>query len=962
VSPPPAAPRRSLLVPEVEQISTMDCGPAALQALLAGFGIGATYTELREACQVDLHGSSIDRLESAAAAWGLAVEQVLLPADFLTLPAARCLPAILVILQPGGVTHFVVVWRRHGRWLQVMDPAAGRRWVSAPALLALTYIHSLRVPAAAWRAWAGSDDFLAPLAGQLAALGLTARQRRRLLAPAIADPGWLGLAALDASTRWTSSLLRTARLRRGAQAHELLSAACAACLAGHGDPTAGAAVPPGSWSVLSAASQGSGGGGEEILIFRGAVLVRALGRRPAPLAGELPGLPRSVEAAAQVGSAAGAALTAAGAPALDACARPSAFPAAALAPAPTFHIPPDPPPPPAPFARPASGRRRVLGRHLLAGGLFAPATLALLIAATVLAAGLETLLLRGLLDLGGELRLPVQRAAGAALLLAFALALVLLELPAALGTLRLGRHLEIRLRAAWLARLPRLGDRFFRSRLPSDLAERAHAAHRLRGAPELAGRMLRAACGLLLATAGIVWLDPPSLPLALAVGTTALALPLLALPPLHRLDRRLRGFAGALAGVSMDALCGLLAIRAHGGEPAIRHRHDPLLAQWATAHRRLRRAEIAADGLVQAVLWALAAALVCGHLRRRGFDAASLLLFFWVHQLCDCGQSLAAAGSQLAALRTVARRLLEPLAEPVEEISTPAPVPAADAGAADSGAALRPPRPGAALSFSGVTVRVAGHLLLDTIDLTLAAGEHIAVVGPSGAGKSSLLGTLLGWYAPTAGRLLADGSPLCGAELERLRRATAWVDPAVRLWNRPLLANLLSGAGRGPLTPAGALRLADLLDLLAVLPEGLQTPLGDNGSRLSDGEGQRLRFARALLRPGVRLALLDEPFRGLGRSQRATLLARAREHWRQATLLCVTHDVSETRRFPRVLVLEQGRLVEDGPPAVLAARPGSTYRALLAAEDRVRGDLASACAWRRLRLEAGRLVETPSAP
>ncbi len=111
---------------------------------------------------------------------------------------------------------------------------------------------------------------------------------------------------------------------------------------------------------------------------------------------------------------------------------------------------------------------------------------------------------------------------------------------------------------------------------------------------------------------------------------------------------------------------------------------------------------------------------------------------------------------------------------------------------------------------------------------------------------------------------------------------------------------------------AAALDQADLLDVLARLPDGLQTSLGDGGGLLSGGEGQRVRFGRALHRGDIRLAILDEPFRGLDREQRQRLLGQAREYWRGATLLCITHDLSETLSFDRVLVIDGGRIVEDG--------------------------------------------------
>jgi ABC-type bacteriocin/lantibiotic exporter with double-glycine peptidase domain len=123
---PPARPR--LLVPEVVQTSAMDCGPAALACLMEGFGISVSYGRLREACQTDVDGTSIDTLEEVAVQLGLEAEQVMLPVDHVLLPEAQALPAIGVVQLPSGVTHFVVAWRGHGHVVQLMDPAIGRRW------------------------------------------------------------------------------------------------------------------------------------------------------------------------------------------------------------------------------------------------------------------------------------------------------------------------------------------------------------------------------------------------------------------------------------------------------------------------------------------------------------------------------------------------------------------------------------------------------------------------------------------------------------------------------------------------------------------------------------------------------------------------------------------------------------------------------------------------------------------
>jgi ATP-binding cassette subfamily B protein len=217
---------------------------------------------------------------------------------------------------------------------------------------------------------------------------------------------------------------------------------------------------------------------------------------------------------------------------------------------------------------------------------------------------------------------------------------------------------------------------------------------------------------------------------------------------------------------------------------------------------------------------------------------------------------------------------------------------------------------------------------------------------------------LLGWHQLSDGELRVDGSPLHAEAQQALRQTTAWVDPAIQIWNQSLIDNLHYACNtEDPERMAEVLDQARLRSVLQQLPEGLQTWLGEGGALLSGGEGQRLRLARALMQTPVRLVLLDEPFRGLDRSQRQALLLQARQWWRQATLLCVTHDVAETLAFDRVLVVEGGRIVEDGSPAKLA-QAASRYRELLDAEALVRDQLWQGAHWRRLQVSGGRLTET----
>lgn len=885
--------RRRLLVPEIIQTSAMDCGPAVLKCLLEGYDIPVSYGRLREACQTDVDGTSIDTVEEVAVQLGLAAEQIVVPADHVLLAEANTLPAVVVVLLPNGVTHFVAAWRRHGRLLQVMDPATGRRWLTHRRFLDELYVHTLPVPAAAWREWAGSDEFLNPLRRRLRDLGLARSKVEHVIAQALTDPGWRALGALDAVTRMVDAVVRAGGLRRGRQAARVFEVFLHD--AQQESPDAPRTVPEAYWSVRPGPPDPDG---EEQLTLRGAVLVRVRGRGSLEAPGEEAPAPFSPELVAAL-------------------------------------------------EEPPSRPGRELLRLLRADGLLPLATL---VAAQVLAAlgvVVEALLFRGLVDIGSALGLDWQRLGAVGALLLFLAANLIVQFHIMDGAQHLGRRLEARLRMAFLFKIPRLGDRYFRSRLSSDMAERGHSVHQLRLLPGLSLELVRWIATIALTTGGIIWLHPAGAPIAVLAAALAVGLPLLAQPLLTERDLRVRSHVGALSRYYLDALLGLVAVRTHGAERAVRREHEGLLVEWTHASLGLQRAIVSFEGLQDLAGFGLAVWLLFDYLARGGEIGGVLLLAYWVLNLPIYGREIALLARRYPVYRNVTLRLLEPLGA-LEE-----------AGVFEGGSAVTSSAPmeGVAIRMADVSVRAAGHTILQDIDLDIAAGSHVAIVGPSGAGKTSLVSLLLGWHRPATGQVLVDGDRLDGQRLAGLRQETAWVDPAVQLWNRPLLDNLCYGAPTGPHLPVDwVVEQAGLRGLLERLPDGLQTPLGEGGRLVSGGEGQRVRLARAMLRTGTRLAILDEPFRGLDRACRRELLARARRLWRDTTLFCITHDVGETRAFDRVLVLQEGRVVEDGVPAVLAEEPGSWYRHMLEAEHAVREGLWSSDDWQRLWIERGRLA------
>lgn len=897
--------KRRWFAPEVVQTSAMDCGPAALKCLLEGFAIPVSYGRLREACQTDIDGTSIDTLEAVALQLGLAAEQIMLPVDHVLLPAANTLPALAVIRLPSGVTHFVVIWRCVGPFVQVMDPGVGRRWLTRQQLLDELYVHSMVVPADGWRTWAGSVEFLDPLRQRLETLGISPDEREQHLAAGLADQSWRTLAALDAATRMVTAIVQADGLRRGPEASRALihffRQACA-------DPET---IPKSYWSVWPVVNEDEANTDPE-LYLRGAVLVRIQGKTALPVT-------------APASSADG----------VNEVTAPD-------------HLSPELV---AALAEPPSRPSLELLKWLRADGLFAPTVL---LFALLLAAGavvLEALLLRGLLDLGRWLGTTPQRTLSISLILAFALLLLTLDWVLTYNSLRMGRKLENRLRMAFLAKLPQLGDRYFQSRLVSDMAERSHSIHKLRLLPDLGRQLLRTTFEVILTAAGIIWLAPASAWLTVLAALCAVGLPLLANAPLLAQDLRVRTHLGALGRFYHDAMLGLTPIRTHGAEQAVRREHESLLVEWARASQHFLLTVITVEGVQMLLGFGLATWLLFRHLAQGGDAAGILLLAYWALNLPVLGQELVLAARQYPALRNTTLRMLEPLDAPVEDHSVGQGEEIKDVAAEAAQASQ-----GVAIALQNVTVRAAGHTILNDISLTLAPGSQVAIVGASGAGKSSLVGLLLGWHRPAAGQLSVDGQLLTSERLIQLRQVTAWVDPAIQLWNRSLLENLRYG---GPPDRVAALdpiiAQADLLSVLEKMNDGLQTVLGEGGALVSGGEGQRVRLGRAMLRDNVRLVILDEPFRGLDREKRRVLLQRARRWWQAATLLCITHDVSETQQFDRVIVLEGGHIVEDGAPQELAAQPASRYRALLDAEMAVRTGLWSDAQWRRLWLEGGQV-------
>jgi ATP-binding cassette subfamily B protein len=259
--------RRRFWAPEIVQTSAMDCGPAALKCVLEGFGVKVSWGRLREACQTSVDGTSTDTLEKVAASLGLEATQLMLPVEHAVAAPARMLPAIAVVRIPSGPTHFVVLWRRLGPYLQVMDPARGRRWVRAAAFLRDLHVHTQPIDVASFRKLVADPTFTAILAARLAALGGGDCDHQSLIAAAIAEESWLAIARLDGAIRAMETMIGAGLLSRGEKAQRVCRALAA-------KPSSVAE----DHACVTRADAGPGR--DERVLLRGAVLIHLARRAP----------------------------------------------------------------------------------------------------------------------------------------------------------------------------------------------------------------------------------------------------------------------------------------------------------------------------------------------------------------------------------------------------------------------------------------------------------------------------------------------------------------------------------------------------------------------------------------------------------------------------------------------------------------------------------------------------------
>ncbi len=223
----------------------------------------------------------------------------------------------------------------------------------------------------------------------------------------------------------------------------------------------------------------------------------------------------------------------------------------------------------------------------------------------------------------------------------------------------------------------------------------------------------------------------------------------------------------------------------------------------------------------------------------------------------------------------------------------------------------------------GFRYREQERAALSDINLEIGAGQTIAFVGMSGGGKTTLVNLIPGFYSASSGKILLDGTWLEEISLPSLRKQIAMVSQHVVLFDDTVVANIAYGDPEPDMDRVlGAIKAAYLDDVVAGLPQGVQTPLGDNGSRLSGGQRQRMAIARAIYK-NAPILILDEATSALDTESERAVQAALDQLMKNRTTLVIAHRLSTIERADRIVVLSEGRIVEVGSHQELLDKQGA---------------------------------------
>ena len=409
----------------------------------------------------------------------------------------------------------------------------------------------------------------------------------------------------------------------------------------------------------------------------------------------------------------------------------------------------------------------------------------------------------------------------------------------------------------------------------------------------------------------------PQLSALVLVAIPLIVLPLVAYGRVvrHR-SRRAQDALAEASSLAAETLVGIRAVQAFAAEAVLGARFARAVeAAFGAADARLKaRAGLTAVvillvvGSVAGILWYGAGLVVAGEMTGGRLGQFVLYALFAAGALAELsevwGEVTQAAGAT--------ERLAELLETEPEIVSPARPV-----------GLPEPPQGRIDLERVGFVYPGRGEspALVD-ISLTIAPGERVALVGPSGSGKSTLLALVQRLRDPTAGRILIDGVPARDASLDALRRRMALVPQDITLLAGTVAENIRFGAedaGMAEVERAATAAQADTF--IRALPEGYETRIGERGITLSGGQRQRIAIARALLRAAP-ILLLDEATSALDAESERLVQDALERLMADRTTLVIAHRLATVRAADRIVVMDDGRIVEQGSHGVLVAGGG----------------------------------------
>ena len=250
-------------------------------------------------------------------------------------------------------------------------------------------------------------------------------------------------------------------------------------------------------------------------------------------------------------------------------------------------------------------------------------------------------------------------------------------------------------------------------------------------------------------------------------------------------------------------------------------------------------------------------------------------------------------------------------------------------------------RRGASVKFEHVEFRYGeGQHIFEDLNLSFTPGERVGLVGPSGAGKSTVFALLQRFYDVQAGRILIDGQDVSRVTQASLRDAIAVVPQDISLFHRSVMENIRYGRPDASDEEVHEAAIAARCDFIEALPNGMRTLVGERGVKLSGGQRQRIAIARAFLK-NAPLLLLDEATSALDSESEEAIREALGRLMSGRTVIAIAHRLSTVRSFDRVVVMQLGKVVQDGPPDHLVLREG-LYRQLVQREmDRLNSQAAA---------------------